>query len=177
MSKLRTLALVGVLAASMLAPTRADDDDIQVPNVLNAPPASAVIAYTEPVIAITHVRVVDGTGAAAREDQTVLIDHGKIRAFGPASATGVPNGAKVIDGSGETLTPGFVGTHDHLYFVSGGPLFTHQLSHLWVDFRNIRDAFMREHGSDYFENTRQATYAQQAYAVRNPMQWRGYGEW
>ena len=57
-----------------------------------------------------------------------------------------------------------------------GPLFTHQLSHLWIDFRGLRDAFMREHGSDYFENTRQATYVQQEYAVRNPMQWAGYGE-
>jgi hypothetical protein len=57
-----------------------------------------------------------------------------------------------------------------------GPLFTHQLSHLWVDFRGLRDAFMREHGSDYFENTRQATYVQQEYAIRNPMEWVGYGE-
>ena len=57
-----------------------------------------------------------------------------------------------------------------------GPLFTHQLSHLWIDFRGIRDAFMRERGSDYFENSRQATYVQQAYAVHNPMQFDGYGE-
>jgi hypothetical protein len=57
-----------------------------------------------------------------------------------------------------------------------GPLFTHQLSHLWIDFRGLRDAFMRDHGSDYFENSRQATFVQQAYAVHNPMQWVGYGE-
>ncbi len=57
-----------------------------------------------------------------------------------------------------------------------GPLFTHQLSHLWIDFRGLRDAFMRAHGSDYFENSRQATFVQQAYAVHNPMQWAGYGE-
>jgi hypothetical protein len=57
-----------------------------------------------------------------------------------------------------------------------GPLFTHQLSHLWIDFRGLRDAFMRERGSDYFENSRQATFVQQAYAVHNPMQWVGYGE-
>jgi hypothetical protein len=56
------------------------------------------------------------------------------------------------------------------------PLFTHQLSHLWIDFRGLRDAFMRDHGSDYFENSRQATFVQQAYAVQNPMQWVGYGE-
>src|SRR6516162_4051668 len=57
-----------------------------------------------------------------------------------------------------------------------GPLFTHQLSHLWIDFRGLRDAFMRERGSDYFENSRQSTYVQQAYAVHNPMQFDGYGE-
>ena len=57
-----------------------------------------------------------------------------------------------------------------------GPLFTHQLSHLWIDFRGIRDAFMREHGSDYFENSRQATFVQQEYAVHNPLQFAGYGE-
>jgi hypothetical protein len=57
-----------------------------------------------------------------------------------------------------------------------GPLFTHQLSHLWIDFRGIRDAFMRDHSSDYFENSRQATFVQQAYAMHNPRQWAGYGE-
>ena len=58
-----------------------------------------------------------------------------------------------------------------------GPLFTHQLSHLWIDFRGIQDAFMRSHGSDYFENTRQATYIQQEYARRNPLEFAGYGEY
>ena len=57
-----------------------------------------------------------------------------------------------------------------------GPLFTHQLSHLWVDFRGIRDAFMRQHGTDYFENSRQATFVQQEYAIRNPLEFEGYGE-
>jgi len=57
-----------------------------------------------------------------------------------------------------------------------GPLFTHQLSHLWIDFRDIQDAAMRERGSDYFENSKQATYVQQAYAIENPLQFEGYGE-
>jgi len=57
-----------------------------------------------------------------------------------------------------------------------GPLFTHQLSHLWIDFRGIRDEFMRAHDSDYFENSRQATFVQQAYAIRNPNEFVGYGE-
>jgi hypothetical protein len=58
-----------------------------------------------------------------------------------------------------------------------GPLFTHQLSHMWIDFRGIRDEFMNEHDSDYFENSRQATFAQQAYAIHNPMKFVDYGEY
>ncbi len=63
--------------------------------------------------------------------------------------------------------------HEFLY---AGPLFIHQLSHLWIDFRGIRDAFMRDKQSDYFENSRRATYVQQQYAVRNSRGLRGYGE-
>jgi hypothetical protein len=55
------------------------------------------------------------------------------------------------------------------------PLFGHQYSHLWVDFRGIRDRYMRAHDLDYFENSRRATYAQQAYAIANPDGWRDYG--
>ncbi len=61
-------------------------------------------------------------------------------------------------------------------FLYSGPLFTHQLSHLWIDFRDIRDEFMRQHSSDYFENSRQATFVQQEYAIRNPMNFVGYNE-
>jgi hypothetical protein len=57
-----------------------------------------------------------------------------------------------------------------------GPLFTHQLSHLWIDFRGIRDAFMRDRGSDYFENSRHATYVHRDYAIHNPLEFAGYGE-
>jgi hypothetical protein len=60
--------------------------------------------------------------------------------------------------------------------VQFAPLFGHQYSHAWIDFRGIRDAYMREKGIDYFENSRRATHAQRAYAVDNPMKWRGYGE-
>jgi len=55
------------------------------------------------------------------------------------------------------------------------PLFGHQYSQLWVDFRGIRDRFMRAHDLDYFENSRRATLAQQAYAIANPDGWTGYG--
>lgn len=56
------------------------------------------------------------------------------------------------------------------------PLFGHQYSHVWVDFRGILDDPMRKAGFDYFENSRRATYAQRAYAIANPMRWAGYGK-
>jgi hypothetical protein len=60
-------------------------------------------------------------------------------------------------------------------YLYAGSLFTHQLSHLWIDFRGIQDAFMRDKGIDYFENSRRAAYAQQLYAIGNPLQFEGYG--
>ena len=62
---------------------------------------------------------------------------------------------------------------EHLY---AGPLFIHQLSHIWIDFRGIPDNYMRARGIDYFENSRRATFAHQAYAIRNPRRFEGYGE-
>ena len=56
------------------------------------------------------------------------------------------------------------------------PLFGHQYSHIWIDFRGIRDAPMRDAGFDYFENSRRATYANRAYCIANPMGWDGYSK-
>ena len=61
--------------------------------------------------------------------------------------------------------------HDFLY---AGPLFIHQFSHAWIDFRGIRDRFMREKRCDYFENSRRATHVQREYATRNPRSFAGY---
>jgi len=57
-----------------------------------------------------------------------------------------------------------------------GPLFIHQYSHMWIDFRGIPDAYMRGKGSDYFENSRRATLVQREYAIRNPLGFAGYGD-
>ncbi|MFS0737632.1 glucoamylase family protein [Sphingomonas sp. 1P06PA] len=65
------------------------------------------------------------------------------------------------------------GATRHLAFA---PHFGHQYSHVWIDFRGIRDTAMREAGFDYFENSRRATYAQRAYAIANPLGWSGYSE-
>lgn len=61
----------------------------------------------------------------------------------------------------------------HLGFA---PLFGHQYGPTWIDFRGIKDAYMRERGFDYFENNRRAIYAQRAYAVANPHGWKDYGD-
>ena len=60
-------------------------------------------------------------------------------------------------------------------YLSFPPLFGHQYTHVWTDLRDIRDAYMKRRGLDYFENSRRAVYAQQAYAVANPRRCRDYG--
>ena len=67
------------------------------------------------------------------------------------------------------------GTFQGYTFLNFGPLFGHQYTESWVDFRGIRDAWSRAHGLDYAENGRLATYAQRAYAIANPGHWTGYG--
>ncbi len=61
-------------------------------------------------------------------------------------------------------------------FLYAGPLFIHQFSHAWIDFRGIQDRFMREKHCDYFENSRRATEVQREYAQRNPHRFAGYDE-
>ena len=71
--------------------------------------------------------------------------------------------------------PGQWGTFYGQTFLNFAPLFGHQYSEAWVDFRGIRDDWGRRHGLDYFENGRRATYAQRAYAIANPAHWKDYG--
>ncbi len=89
-----------------------------------APPPNFVREQS-PVIAITHVSVIDGTGAAARADQTVIIDHGRIATIGSSRRVRVPAGAAEIDGHGKSLIPGLVGMHEHLFVFApvSGPAF------------------------------------------------------
>ena len=60
--------------------------------------------------------------------------------------------------------------------VQFDPLFGHQYSHLWIDFRGIQDAYMRQKGIDYFENSRRATRSNRAYCIENPMGWKAYSQ-
>src|SRR4051812_24939222 len=92
-----------------------------------SPAVRAFVSVDAPVIALTHVRVVDGTGAPGRNDQTILIDHGVIRAVGPAASTTVPSDARTIDLTGRTVIPGLVMLHEHLFYPSGaGAIYNEQ---------------------------------------------------
>lgn len=67
-------------------------------------------------------------------------------------------------------------THYGYSYVNFPPLFGHQYSHCWIDFRNIQDAYMKNKGITYFENSRRATLAQREYCIANPGKFKGYGE-
>ena len=69
------------------------------------------------------MRVIDGTGAEAREDQTVILSKGKIESVGDASSANVPKDAKVLDLQGHTVIPGLVGMHDHMFYPAGDGIF------------------------------------------------------
>src|SRR5438046_10197866 len=72
------------------------------------------------VVALTHVRIVDGTGAAPMEDQTILIVDGKITEIHPSAAVFAKEGIKTIDLNGYQVLPGSVGMHDHTLLPVGG---------------------------------------------------------
>lgn len=78
------------------------------------------ISVNDPVIALKHVRVIDGTGTAALEDQTIIIDAGRIAAIGPSAQVSIPANAKSLDLNGHTAVPGLVGMHNHLFYAIDG---------------------------------------------------------
>ena len=91
-------------------------------------------------------------------------------------ALGSPTHPLSDDAYAKRLTSCEWQTVEGIDYLHAGPLFIHQMSHIWVDFRGIRDAFMRERQSDYFENSRRAAEVQQRYAIRNPRRMAMYGE-
>src|SRR5678816_4459615 len=73
-----------------------------------------------PLIALTHVRLIDGTGVAPVEDQTIVLSEGKIQSIGPSNNAKIPADARTVDLSGYSIIPGLVGMHDHMFFPMGG---------------------------------------------------------
>ena len=80
-----------------------------------SPEVKEFVKVDAPVIALQHVHVIDGTGAGAREDQTVVLAKGKIESISSATEANVPKDAKVLDLHGYTVIPGLVGMHDHMF--------------------------------------------------------------
>jgi imidazolonepropionase-like amidohydrolase len=83
------------------------------------PATRSYVRFDTSVFALTNVRVIDGTGAAARENQTLVVRDGRIAALGPAASTPTPANAQTIDLAGKTIMPGLVMVHEHLYYPVG----------------------------------------------------------
>ena len=81
-----------------------------------SPVTKSFISVDSPVVTLEHVRVIDGTGAAAVADQTIVIENGAIREIGKSGSVSVPSGARVMDLTGRSVIPGLVGMHDHLFY-------------------------------------------------------------
>jgi imidazolonepropionase-like amidohydrolase len=88
-----------------------------------SPQVKAFVKVEPGVVALTHVRVIDGTGAAARDDQTIILNKTKIETVGAASTVNLPKDAQVLDLHGYTVIPGLVGMHDHMFYPVGGAMF------------------------------------------------------
>jgi imidazolonepropionase-like amidohydrolase len=84
-----------------------------------SPQVRAFVSVDAPVFALTRVRVIDGTGSPAREDQVVMVSGGEIQAVGSPSTVSIPDGALVLERPGFTVLPGLVGMHDHIFYPAG----------------------------------------------------------
>src|SRR5688500_12661646 len=91
------------------------------------PPLSTAVRgyvkHADPVIVLAHARVIDGTGAPARENQTLVIRNGNIAELGDAARIKTPEGAVVVDLAGKSVIPGLVMFHEHLYYPTGGSVY------------------------------------------------------
>ncbi len=119
LTTLLPLALLAVSATAQKLPAPAAAPPAATP-VKAADPLAPFIRVQGPVLAITHVQLIDGTGRAARADQTVVVEQGRILSIGSAASAHIPDGAVRIDGTGKTLLPGLVGMHEHMFYPAAG---------------------------------------------------------
>lgn len=118
-STLRRLLLSVTLAAGAAAwPLAAQL--VAVPQASFSPDTRSYVAVSEPVVALVNATVIDGTGAPPQQGQTIVIRDGKIAEVGPAAKVQVPAGARSIDLTGQTVIPGIIGMHDHLFYMATG---------------------------------------------------------
>ena len=107
----RAIALIAFLSLAASLPAQPADSLGQF--------TRAFVSVDAPVVALTGVRVVDGTGAPAAENQTVVIANGRISAVGRTGSVTIPAGARVMNLAGHTVIPGIVGLHDHTFYMTG----------------------------------------------------------
>ncbi len=107
-----TAAIASLLLAAVAAPATAQRPALS-PNVRQ------YVRVDTTVVALTHVRVIDGTGAPVRDDQTLIIRDGNIAALGATGSVPIPAGAQVLDLTGKSVIPGLVMMHEHLFYPSG----------------------------------------------------------
>jgi imidazolonepropionase-like amidohydrolase len=88
-----------------------------------SPEVRPFVKVDAPVVALAHVRVIDGTGTAARENQTIVMSQGKIVSTGDAADPKIPKDAQVLELQGYSVIPGLVGMHDHLFYPMGDGIF------------------------------------------------------
>jgi imidazolonepropionase-like amidohydrolase len=88
-----------------------------------SPAVKELVKVNAPVVALEHVRVIDGTGAAARDDQTIILANGKIESVSDATSAKVPKEAQLLDLHGYSVIPGLVGMHDHMFYPMGDGVF------------------------------------------------------
>jgi imidazolonepropionase-like amidohydrolase len=105
------LAFVSLLLARTLPAQRPDSLSEEV---------RKYIAVDTAVVALTHVQLVDGTGANPTTDQTIVIRDGRIAEVGPAAQVRIPDGARTMDLNGHTVIPGLIGMHNHLFYTAAG---------------------------------------------------------
>jgi imidazolonepropionase-like amidohydrolase len=104
---MRVLFLLGSLLIATIAGAQTQ----------KAPDVAEFVSVDAPVFVLNHVRVIDGTGAAPKDDQAVVIANGKIQSIGPAASVQIPQGAQQMDRSGYAVIPGLVCMHNHLYYT------------------------------------------------------------
>jgi len=129
---MQRLVLAAAMALSLTAPSPSPSP-VELANLY--PRERAFVVHAEPVIALTHATVIDGTGALPQRDVTLVMRDGRIAALGPSRRIDIPNGATVIDATGKTLLPGFVMVHEHMFYPTGPgeyQPFPKSFSHLYL---------------------------------------------
>ncbi len=101
---------VGVALMLLLAPVQGQERVLR-------PGVTPFVSVNAQLVALVHANVVDGTGAPARADQTVILSGALIESVGPSATTAIPAGAQVLDLTNHTVLPGLVGLHEHTYFA------------------------------------------------------------